>query len=489
MRLDEVPAETTGVAFVDVESGEAELWTAIDGDIYDFAVDDDHRWLLAWIWTYRDDGIDSRWTLTDRRTGESYLVGWEPVGRPSAEGLALFRTDDAVAVVDLAQDPTDILVRLDVPGDGIRWSSASSTGDRRFVASFDDALYFLDVDAGSLTPIGAPRSNSSFVVTDGGEVMRLGWERDDDGNRRWLHLERFDQAGRLLDERTIDGAGTAAGGYGGDYRVSPDGRWVAWQGQLLGGVPYDLGVPLFWPIVTFANLDDGTIRFRAVQASQTRYQSDTLGWLADSSGLLVASPDGYAVVRVDGSVERLPLDLEPVPVAAPHDAGLFVYGGQVLDLGGDARSPAVAVAERWANGTTRYRTQQLRADGGELRFVHIEFLAGGGGTGAVEPLGPGLRVEPFPFDDAIRLRYAGSESVKVRTTPRSSGVVAELQPEDVVTHIAGPSDFCRDADRCMIAPNRSQSFDEAWLIHVRTESGAEGWVAPVGFEWADEGSE
>jgi hypothetical protein len=479
--LDQVPAENTGVVFLGVDATEAELWTAADGDIYAFRTDNQHRWLVAWLWTYRDDAFDQRWTFTDRATGLSYRVNWDPVGDPTPGGLALFETEGALAVVDLVADPTGLLADVELP-DETHFVSGYPAGDRRFVVRLDGVPFLLDGDSGSLSPLGESASEPLPPTIPKGAFVRTSWEDGDDGDRRWLHLERFDPAGHLLLEHTIDAGGTLGGGYSGYSTISPDGRWIAWQGQLAGGVPYGLGMPLLWATVTFANVEDGTIHFRAVQASRTRYESNTLGWLADSSGLLVATTDGYAVVRVDGTVEELPFALDPPPVASLHDPDRLIYGGQLVDLHGNAYSPPVAIAERWADGITSYRSQHLNAAGDELRFVRTEFLAGDSGSGAVGQLGPGIRIELAPFEDDIRLRYVGDQPLPL--SPRS-GTTTKLQPGEAVTHVAGPSDFCYGSDRCLIEPDRSLDFGEAWLIHIRLEDGTEAWVRSEQFDWAD----
>lgn len=484
--LDEVPEEPSGVAFLDVVSGELELWTPPSGELTSVRFDDRGRWFVASTFEYVDGASIWRSTLTDRLSGSSYLVGWELVGMPNERGLAVFRSDDSFAVVDLEEAPGEVLSRFELPVVGIEGVTITPVDGDRAILGQAGALYWLELRTGLATSMGLEAWGRGILATDDGAFVRVQWSRVGEGDARELRFQRFDRDGGILVEGVIDPGLTTGGPYNQNHRVSPDGRWVAWQGQLPGGTPVGLGMPLMWPTVTIASLDDGTVRFRAVQASLTRYESRALGWLADSSGLIIATPDGYHVLGVDGSLRELPFDLEVVPVAAPHDPGLFVYGGQVVDSALTAATPPVALAERWANGITWYRQQHLSPDGSELRFARLHFFAGDGGSGTVAPLGPDVRVEWPPFADVQRLEVVGETEATVHARPNENArVVAVLASGAVVTHVAGQSDFCQSARQCLIEPDRTLPFGEAWWLHIETSDGATGWAPSQRFRWVD----
>ena len=105
---------------------------------------------------------------------------------------------------------------------------------------------------------------------------------------------RFNESGEALGLYDIDNVYAQA-------RLSPDGGMVAWQENLdVSGPP----IAAMWPVVVLADLETGQIILRAVRASMKMGLVD-LQWLSDSSGMVVATSAGFAVLRRDGSLQHI----------------------------------------------------------------------------------------------------------------------------------------------------------------------------------------
>jgi hypothetical protein len=300
-------------------------------------------------------------------------------------------------------------------------------------------------------------------------------------------VSRFDETGAPVSEWTVE---NGAGNFVHRVRVSPDGRWLAWQEELPLGRPYGAGGVEHWPVVVVADLDAGEVRFRAVRASMTN-GIQTLDWLADSSALVVATQDGYALLGLDQSLTPLPFGpvshFEPVPVPSPQEAGLFAYDGRVVDSAGAAAGPEVA-ATSWAGGGLN-EGYGFDDAGTELRLQRVLPFGRDFGAGGLSTMGLPVRIETPPFPETARLRVATrGDILNVRVRPGTSaeirGQFADATPVSLID-ANGAADFCNGADACSVAPDPDREYDEAWWVYVRSDDGLEGWVRSDFLAWAE----
>lgn len=484
---DEVPSRPTGIVFADAESGEGEFWHVEGaGELTSYGVDSTHRWLQAL--GYTDFGI----VLGDRQTGETFALAedWQIVAGPSAEGvLILMRILDETTFlkVDLA-NPNATPVVLDIPLGEMPVRHALLEGSEAMILG----SYLVDLATGVAKEVEGPAADAfvvTFAASDGGwlDVALSG-----SGANPQIEVHRFDADGSAIDPTTDPGVTVQP--RPGSFLVAPNGRWLALPSGFNLVSPPETSV---WPVVVIADLQTGEVRFRAVRASLRSGLKD-FEWLADSSGVAIATPDGFAVLRTDGSLVPLPFGpVEqsgvggvPVPIPAPHDAGLFVYDGHVVETDGQVVSADIEAAA-WAS-TEPWNEYGLSPDGRELRFLQSAAPGRDWTFTVLTAFGLPALIEHPPFSDEVRLRVVtGGEGLNLRAFPSTDGAVLEQVTdgtEVVVTDGSGqgePAASTWPDEASMEAGSTFWVFDVPWWVHVLTDAGLEGWVLSEFVAWAD----
>ena len=275
-------------------------------------------------------------------------------------------------------------------------------------------------------------------------------------------------------------------------RLSPDGRYVAWQQEsmtlntqkLHGSPPPPLPdlPPLPIPAVVIADAETCQPLFRVLSAYLTTGRWDGQ-WLSNSEGLVIGVAGGYAVVRPDSAPTIIDLPLvppslswSPGPVPAPTgDGRYFAYGFTVV---------YDAYGNRWLR--TAHKSLVRPPDAGGVR---VDFSFEWGETHeeiyALSEWWGGLvfdwlllrqpRIEFPPFDDELGFHVARTGSCL--NLWHSSGDVLDCLPDgasvSLVREYEPPLEPWGMFDAGL---QPDVNYGEDW-IYVRTADGREGWVA------------
>ena len=479
LAADETPDRPFGVVLSDVETGDGEYWrveaaTDQQGEFY--GIDSGHRW-LQWL-----DSGGQRLVVADRQTGESYeldTAAWVVVAGPSAEGVMVLQQagGQSFAVVDLANDPLSRRLSFELEQEeGAPTIATLLGGGRAFLFGNDH----IDLTTGEVTEhvLAEGGFTASFAAQDGG-WLDVTFASDADVT---VAAKRFDAGGAeipLDSQRVLEVEPNA-----GSFTASPDGRWVGISLGLGLKSPPETSV---WPTVAMADVQSGELAFRALRVS-VRSGLRSLGWLPDSSGLLVATPESFGVLRTDGSIEALPFGpVEqagvggvPVPVVSPGDSGRYLFQGRVVDVGGEPVGPEIA-AGAWAS-TEPWNNYGFNLDGTELRFLQSASLGRDYPLTVLTAFGLPSRIErpPFPGQlDLVVTKDTGAHPAPDATT----ATVAQLAPGETVTVLdeqqrqssAWPEMAANDTDFSV--------FDVPWWVYVRTSTGMQGWVRTDALAW------
>jgi DNA-binding CsgD family transcriptional regulator len=492
---DETPDETHGIALVDVATGEGELWSVAvsEGDFVVYDASPDHRWLVALA-----SGPSASAVIADRETAREYRLDWEAwqvVAGPSSEGLLLLGARDGLdlRLVDLATDPTGPGKPIAVPS--LRQNRESlgvflGNGERALVDG-----HVIDLRTGALVRTIWHGDATAFSLTrlaDGGALaLAFTGDRADSD----ISTFRVDAAGNITGQQVFFAQGPAGAGFGNTpssegVSVSPDGHWLAWQSRLaLGSVPFSE----YWPAVVIADLQSGEVVARVVRASiregATDFQSLARPmWLSDSSGLLLKTPGGSAVLRVpDGRLEPLAFDAAPVP--AHHNRDVLVHAGQLVALDGSALGEAWGIGA-WPLGDPLDRVG-FSDDGSEVRFVKV---IPPGRDWAIHilhsPELPAFLQRP-PFIDALRVAVAADgDGLNLRATPSADAAVVAALPDGTLASIVSDPEEVWGVTTSSVPDQAEIDAGEfwwraSWWVHIRTEAGLEGWVRAAFLAWAD----
>lgn len=472
----EVPDEEHGVLFVDTASGAAELWRLPGPDLFPgprYEVDAGHRWLFAW-------SIEHSSQVVDRETGRTYeFDGF--IALPTSDGLMAVPDGDEYAVMDLTNDPPTVAHRFSLPS--VVEPSPSLLLDDRYVLvagyrvdlQTGDVLLMTDYNSQLRTLLNAPGDDwAQLALSMSGLVYR-----------------RYDQAGVLRWQHVMPAGHNPA-----SFEASPDGRWLAWTEHLSFPMPSGMGGVLHWPVVVIADTENGVITARLLRGSTSRIgPMRPLGWLLDSSAVVVATDAGFARFGTDASLSSLPFEVtevwEPGTVPAAHDAGLFLYRGRVFDAAGGALSLEVAAADAWSR--IPLAQAGLNRSGTELRVVRSVPVPGGSGPTQVSRLGLPPKPEQPPFDEVVRLRVGnGGAALAVRVLPGDDETLLGQIPDGaVVTVTEGMGhQACLQIEEdvapgCSVEPDPEAPYDTAWWVHIRADDGLEGWVSAGALIWAD----
>ena len=271
---------------------------------------------------------------------------------------------------------------------------------------------------------------------------------------------------------------------GGVRRLSPDGRYVAWQD----------GQPVFikyreheylpeqpWPAVVISDAETCEPLFR-VRSAHLHWFGNRW-WLSNSEGIVVGMANGNLLrVRPQPEIVRLPhYGGVPAPTGdgcyfAPHLAGVYN-----------------ACEDRWiptgffhGNGIASWGETHR-----EIRYV----LGGYWGEGWVEWLLLPPRIEFPPFDNTVAFRVARTEGCLVlRADPDAEAAALNCLPDGARLTFAERTDppGQREDEQGYLLPLehpsikvgsfRSAGGFPRW-IYVRAETGVTGWVASPYLDW------
>jgi hypothetical protein len=501
LQSDETPDEQHGIALVDVETGEGELWSlpVSGGAFVVYEASPNHRWLAG-----LGSGPVAEAVIVDRQTDEQYRLDWEAweiAAGPNNEGILLLRAQHGsgdLRVINLAIDPTGPGRQLTPPALTENWGRAAVVlGDGEH-ALIDGQV--VDLATGAVLHTVWQHSGAITVVSltrlDNGGALAVVFTGDRGAPD--ISTFRVDASGNLTGQQVFFAQRSAGAGFGqtpspDGVRASPDGRWLAWQSRLtLGSVPFSE----YWPAVVIADLQSGEVVMRIVRASvrEGGYFGDEAGgrsaWLSDSSGLVLKTDGGSALLRIegDGALEPLPFAGE-VPVPAVHESGVLVHDGRLVSLEGDALSSRWGIGD-WPLGDP-LDAVGFSEDGDEVRFVKV-IPPGRDWTVHILDAGglPALLQRP-PFTEVLRVQVAAAgDGLNLRATPTQDGeVIATLPDGTVATVTAGPEEFWGVTTSSV--PDQAEIdagtfwWQAPWWVHVRTEAGLEGWVSAQFLAWAE----
>jgi hypothetical protein len=261
-----------------------------------------------------------------------------------------------------------------------------------------------------------------------------------------------------------------------------------------------------WPAVVIADTQKAEVVLRAVRASMEIGSGQT-GWLGDSSGLVVATPDGFAILRPNGTlavIDGTSVDTPGIPVGAPADGNLLAYQGRAITAGGRIVGPDRTLSG-WQGSTpqTAYgaRTAGLNLDGDELRVVRSTPPQADFPDLALSRFPLPARVQLAPLPDKVTLQVnTDGDGLNVREQAGTSSKLLGSLPDGALVTV---KPLIADATGCVyfnsdgtcklnIAPG-SPAFaavpdpddPRAWWVRVRSEDGLEGWVSAVFLVWPE----
>lgn len=314
------------------------------------------------------------------------------------------------------------------------------------------SLALLDLQNGTLQTVGLPTANwigagHMVSVADGFEVHLLA-----DSPRWRTVVAAFSWNGTPLAGKEIPGRHLV---------TSPDGTWLAWE-EWAG----DLA-----PVTVVADARSLKPRLYAAGASPCYQSMSSTGsrWLADSSALLLATPDSnYWRLALDGALTALPglegPDWKAEPIPAPDKPNRYSVG----------RTTVVEGAKRLSVGLSTNLFPAMispwGATSGELRFA-LPAKPGGGACSETPAMPVAVYREALP---AFLLRVESARCLPL--TQEINGREATCLPPGTRLNPVRERSDRRGAEWIM----------GQWWIFVQTESGQSGWVSlkdqPLG--WA-----
>ena len=480
-----------GVFFLNVETGRTEAYRAEE------AFRDYHRHSKDGAWVYTWLGRDRTVAVLQRETGQAWR--WPP------DSLRLLATSqDHILLEERTRNKEndllfEALVLVNHEMEEV-WRFSLETGDERYkepMAQFspDGKITVFSVRN---TVYHAPISSLAPVVVFEPEG-RDGWEISVSIDRPtdWLigYPDLPDERGFLVRawyRRPTDSGDddidveTHYFNWSGDVSpdfcpgtLSPDGGYVAQQQGA--GFPYPEHP---WPSVVFS--DAGTcepiFRVRYAYTNQIHWDGQ---WLSNSEGFIVGVEsrkeddwDEYVIVRVSPEPEIIYLTPdapdetriwlgEPSPALAGDGCYFFYHRTGIYDYCRDRWIATDAFSEHW--GPFEWDDDEL-----EMRYYHAYW-----GEGPIYRMAYGPpEIEFPPFDDDFVFRVARTGScLYLREHPDAQAAVLDCLP-DGSRVVSGPG-LHQFGDR-EIGPiwmAVAEDYSVTSWIHVRTASGAEGWVA------------
>ncbi|MQA00480.1 MAG: hypothetical protein GEU80_14315 [Dehalococcoidia bacterium] len=529
------PVTKDGTYLLNAATGEIEGWAHVDDDGMHPVSSPDGDWLAS------VGGSPETVVLIERATGAAW--SWERaalamLSYPDAEGRTVFRSaDQAVHIVRLAEEvttlagfeitpsptprrpppaiplwPSDQRSRPNMPAfavaapEGDRWLLFDNPGDEvRVFLLHAEAPTVVDrlpsQDGGQVMlsfSIGRPNAQGVTVA------IRHSSKPDDKDSSLPVSLRAVTygwDGGKVRSADTPapllvneDGLGLGATF---DVLTSPDGTLVAWERELPYARNDGLGGHLDFPAVYVASVEAGEPLFRAVRTAIGTYLGG-LDWLADGSGVVVGTPEGWGVLRADGSaVDPLPFGREDVfemPRPSPTDSDRFAIGLGVYNRAGNLLHSATVEPDDPNSGT--FGPATWTSDGEELVFAVATLGGRDFGPSGVSEFDLPPRIETPPFDDTLRLVAAPEDGdctelrdeAALLTTEVVACVAAGTPLVVTNTEVgAGARTDCNGnrARLCASTYDIEEPESQRRWLHVETEDGTAGWVQPVDVVWAD----
>lgn len=442
-----------GVYFMGTATGAGESWIPTQPHPFFGAdISDDNRFITA--------RTTEREYLIDRTTGSVWL--WDAGQRflllASAHGFLFseVRADPQTANRTPTgryfwAGPDFRLRRVSASGAAGGWYTRAllSPDGSRLALLRHPMLLTVDLTSGETASLELPGTpavvGAGLEPTTTGFEVRIMTNAGETNLPRWHTLiRRFNWQGMPQGDLRIPG----------NYVFfSPDGRWVAWEDWSAG----DLA-----PVTVLADAASLQPRLRALGATPCfrAVSSGGTRWLADSSGLVVDTDDGYRIFTVNGRLEERPAFAgrlwkdEPQP--APDRPDLFALGRTGVSDGAGARALRVSLD----GFVTPASLEPWGATSAELRFV---LPPPGKGGACVEhpPVAP--LVAPAGAAPELVLQ----QPVDMRDVPHGTTgqIIGRLEAGTRLTQIRPRSD----------SPAYTW-LDQSWWLHVRTEQGQTGWV-------------
>ncbi len=418
---------------------------------------------------------------------------------------------------------------LDAPaGSGAQWW-ADPNGDHLLLRA-SHGVYSIDLWEGGWKKIEFPPVGNVHVqVLDGGQGFILSFSSRDWKNCR---IAAYSWAGKVLSNVLVPCIHLGSS----PIDISPDGRFVATLTRVVpevhaGRMAQTDGYPHYSNLMVTSLFDTTTgeelLRAKGVAPSRgwfDRIHPEGSPWLADSSGLLVNTPDSTRVLGVDGSWASLfplgpmlPASDDPTRFDRPSWLGTFglddcakllteskrrgawcllpaatVVGsdGQVIAaLRGTLQiASAKAAVSICCNRTSWGLTSselRLHLDEREawLRLLDQPVLS--------------PQIELPPFEDRLLLQVSTSgPCLHLREAPSTESASLNCLPSGSLVEVAPPPDYREDQDHSWwfhgFSVERSNSgcatddegHHDCYWIHVRTDEGLEGWMLSDFLRWA-----
>ena len=423
------------------------------------------------------------------------------VVNPTMEAVAWFELDDPV-------------------GSGAQWW-ADPNGNHLLLRA-NHGVYSISLWEGSWKKIEFPPVGNVHIQTlDGGQGFILSFSRSDWSSCR---IAAYSWAGRVLSNVLVPCI--LLEGERSRIDISPDGKFVAtltrFVPEVHAGRMARKGDDYYYSNLMVTSLFDATtgeelLRAKGVAPSRRWFDIHREGspWLADSSGLLVNTPDSTRVLGVDGSWASLfpfglmlPAPDDPTRFDRPSHLGTFGPGdcAKILAesksqrgwcflptatvVGSDGQVIAAlrgTLQPGWAEAgafTCCNRTS-WGLTGGELR-LHLD--ESGAWRGYEQPiLSP--QIELPPFEDHLLLQVATSgPCLHLREAPLTESASLNCLAAGSVVEVAPPPDYREDQDHSWwfngLSVERTVSgcaaddegYYDCYWIHVRTHGGLEGWM-------------
>ena len=271
--------------------------------------------------------------------------------------------------------------------------------------------------------------------------------------------------------------------------LSPDGRY-ALRAEEAREVWSRGGTCLAWPLIGIEDVATGLPLFR-VRSAESSFHD----WLADGSGIVAKVGDdsgelfGFAIVRIQPQPRVAPLPLPPegrwtLQVAPSSDAGrYFVYAGlssvQVYDAA-DGRWGLPVVSE---HASVWFGIPFWGVDHREMRFRLGPPLLGERGCLSLIMIPP--KLEFPPYDDTLAFRVAGTAScLYLRAEPGGDRAIRDCLPDGTRLLFSELPEWVEaNPDPDVRYRDPFVAWWERPWVHVRTDDGAEGWVALEYLEW------
>jgi len=438
-----------------VATGEIEGWVFGETQYgpYPSYASPDNRWVS---------GIESGLVyLADRKSGAVYR--WE-----NGAARLLAARGDVLLFADqkrfwLATGNLERFLELPIPMAHQTHAQISPDG-KAVVLLANPKLYLIDVPNGKARDIGqvnppemADRFPSLTLKAQGLEVVATSTFRTGGADSPISYrVQRYSWDGTRLGELVTPG----------NVTLSPDGKLALWRDQILG-----LADTL---VLGSASLQP---RLRVVGTSTCSLPFEGPYWLRDSSGVVVGTTRGPRLLRVDGTLEPLPLADTPsivgIPVPAPDRDGVFAVGGMAVV---DRSAKALAVAVHHSDGQWHgpWNLEPWGDTSEEMRFV---LKSGGKGLScSISVFPPTVERAPFQTYAGLQVKVAANDCVNLRReASREAAVVACLANGTQLTPADPPWWSNKGELRTLGNPAELSMGGDNWW-HVRTEQGQRGWV-------------